>query len=92
MVNLIDRMEKGEVDALAFTSRPQVPNLLAIAAGAGREESLRGSLASSVAVASVGPVCTRKLLEHNIAVDVEPDHPHMGNLVLAVAEYFGETA
>ena len=86
---LIDRMEQGGIDALAFTSRPQAPNLLAIAAGAGREESLRRSLAGKVAVASVGPVCTRKLLECGIGVDVEPEHPHMGNLVLAVAEYFG---
>ena len=88
VVDLIDRMEKGEIDALAFTSRPQVPNLIAIAAGAGREQSLRSSLYGPVAVASVGPVCTRKLREVGIRVDVEPDHPHMGNLVLAVAEYF----
>ena len=92
VVDLIDRMEQGEIDALAFTSRPQVPNLIAIAADAGREESLRVSLGSPVAVASVGPVCTRKLQEFGIGVDVEPDHPHMGNLVMAVAEYFGDAA
>ncbi len=92
VVEMIDRMADGAVDALAFTSRPQVPNLLTIAGLAGREQLLRRSLAGPVAVASVGPVCTRKLLEHNIAVDVEPDHPHMGNLVLAVAEYFGDAA
>ena len=90
VVGLIDRMEQGEIDALAFTSRPQVPNLIAIAADAGREESLRMSLDRAVAVASVGPVCTRKLQEFGIRVDVEPDHPHMGNLVMAVAEYFGD--
>ena len=90
VVDLIDRMEQGEIDALAFTSRPQVPNLIAIAADAGREESLRMSLDRAVAVASVGPVCTRKLQEFGIRVDVEPDHPHMGNLVMAVAEYFGD--
>ena len=92
VVDLIDRMEQGEIDALAFTSRPQVPNLIAIAANAGREESLRASLDKSVAVASVGPVCTRKLQELGIGVDVEPDHPHMGNLVMAVAEYFENAA
>ncbi len=92
VLNLIDRMERGEVHALAFTSRPQVPNLLCIARDAGREESLRGSLDRRVAVASVGPVCTRKLHESGINVDVEPDHPHMGNLVLAVAEYFDDDA
>lgn len=88
VLELMDRMEQGEVDALAFTSRPQVPNLLAIAEAAGREHDLRHTLAGTVAVASVGPVCTRKLVELGINVDVEPDHPHMGNLVMAVAEYF----
>ena len=90
VVDLIDRMAQGEVDALAFTSRPQVPNLMTIAANTGREESLRASLGGTVAVASVGPVCTRKLQELGIRVDVEPEHPHMGNLVMAVAEYFGQ--
>ena len=88
VIRLIDRMESGDIDALAFTSRPQVPNLLEIAAQTGKEQSLRLSLAEKVAVASVGPVCTRKLLESGITVDVEPEHPHMGNLVMAVAEYF----
>ena len=92
VVDLIDRMERGDIDALAFTSRPQVPNLIGIAADAGREETLRASLAGAVAVASVGPVCTRKLQEFGIEVDVEPDHPHMGNLVMAVAEYFGDAS
>ena len=92
VVDLIDRMAEGEIDALAFTSRPQVPNLMTIAANSGREESLRGSLGGAVTVASVGPVCTRKLQELGIGVDVEPEHPHMGNLVMAVAEYFGEPA
>ena len=91
VLHLIDRMEQGLIDALAFTSRPQVPNLLTIAADAGREESLRASLSGAVTVASVGPVCTRKLQEFGIGVDVEPDHPHMGNLVMAVAEYFRDT-
>ena len=92
VVNLIDRMDAGEIDALAFTSRPQVPNLMAIASDAGREASLRASLIGAVAVASVGPVCTRKLLEYGLPVNVEPEHPHMGNLVMAVAEYFGDSA
>ena len=90
VLDMIDRLNEGGIDALAFTSRPQVPNLLEIAAGSGREESMRRSLSESVAVASVGPVCTRKLRECGIGVDIEPDHPHMGNLVLAVADYFGQ--
>jgi uroporphyrinogen-III synthase len=37
-------------------------------------------------VASVGPVCTKRMLEVGFRVDVEPNHPHMGNLILALAE------
>jgi uroporphyrinogen-III synthase len=80
-------LEDGQIDALAFTSRIQVDNLLSIAAQAGREESLRGILAQgSAIVASVGPVCTKRMLEAGFRVDVEPDHPHMGNLILALAK------
>lgn len=84
---MIDDLEKGNIDALAFTSQPQVGNLLAIAAQAGKEESLRNILdRGTVVVASVGPVCTKRMLEAGFRVDVAPDHPHMGNLVLALAE------
>ncbi len=86
-LGLIDELEKGNIDAIAFTSQPQVGNLLEIAAQAGKEESLRHILArGTVVVASVGPVCTKRMLEAGFRVDVEPDHPHMGNLILALAE------
>ena len=100
VLSMIDDISRGRVDAIAFTSQPQVGNLLTIAAKADKEETLRRSLGASVrhgdgasksgtVVASVGPVCTRRLREASIPVDVEPDHPHMGNLVLALADYFG---
>ncbi len=87
VLGLIDRLESGQIAALAFTSQPQVPNLLNIATQAGRENALRSRLNSgAVLVASVGPVCTRRLLANGLKVDVEPAHPHMGNLVLALAQ------
>ncbi len=87
VLELIRRLEAGEIAAVAFTSQPQVPNLLAIAAQAGQEAALRRCLNSAaVLVASVGPVCTRRLLQNGLKVDVEPPHPHMGNLVLALAD------
>ena len=88
-IQLIDDLTKNQIDALAFTSQPQVGNLLQIAAQVGKESSLRECLGSpSVAVASVGPVCTRRLEKAGIRVDVEPEHPHMGNLIQALAEFF----
>ena len=87
VLGLIDDLERGNIDALAFTSQPQVGNLLAIAGQAGKEDSVRNILAHGpVVVASVGPICSTRMLEAGFRVDVEPDHPHMGNLVLAIAE------
>ena len=89
VLQLVDKLVAGEIAAVAFTSQTQVVNLVTIAAHAGSEEVLRQALNSeSVVVASVGPVCTRRLREEKIKVDVEPEHPHMGNLVIALAEYF----
>jgi len=85
---LVDDLTKGRVDAIAFTSQPQVDNLLTIAGHVGKEELLRGSLNGTVVVASVGPVCSRRLRARGIKVDVEPEHVHMGNLVMALADYF----
>ena len=91
VLEMIRRLAAGEVDALAFTSQPQVVNLLEIARQSGVEDTLRKCLnTDSVVVASVGPVCTRRLLENGLAVDVEPEHPHMGSLVLALAERYGD--
>jgi len=87
-LGLIDALVQGQIDSLAFTSQPQVGNLLTIAKDAGKEEALRESLNGPVVVASVGPVCSRRLRDAGIKIDVEPEHPHMGNLVLAVAEHF----
>ena len=99
VLSMIDDISQGRIDAIAFTSQPQVGNLLTIAAKANKEETLRQSLGAAgqhrdsesrygTVVASVGPVCTRRLREASIPVDVEPDHPHMGNLVLALADYW----
>ena len=89
VIHMIDKLGRGEIDAVAFTSQPQVGNLINIAVQEGREGNLRQHLnGPMVAVASVGPVCSRRLLEAGINVDVEPDHPHMGNLVVALAEYY----
>jgi hypothetical protein len=37
-------------------------------------------------VASIGPVCSEALRRHGLPVDLEPEHPKMGHLVVAVAQ------
>ena len=88
VLRLIDDLALGKIDAVAFTSQPQIENLITVAALSGKEESLRKSLDNpALAVASIGPVCSRKLREKNIKIDVEPEHVHMGNLIIAMAEH-----
>lgn len=80
----IRRMRAGEVAVAVFTSATQVEHLFQVA-GAEAAGPLRAALARRV-VASVGPICSAALARHGIGVDIEPAHPKMGALVVALAE------
>jgi uroporphyrinogen decarboxylase len=75
----------GERDVLIVTSAHQVANLLRMAQQLGIEPALRDALRTMV-VASVGPTTSEMLREHELPVDLEPEHPKMGPLVAAAAE------
>jgi uroporphyrinogen-III synthase len=85
---LIERLEAGAIDAVAFTSASQVQNLFVIAEQAGQEERLRGLLCGVRALVAVGPVCAAELRAHGLRVDVEPAEPKMGPMVLAADAFF----
>jgi uroporphyrinogen-III synthase len=68
---VIDAMAVGEVDAIAFTSSPQVRRFHAVAAKAGRSDAARQGLAR-VLVAAVGPVVAQELAATGVRVDVIP--------------------
>lgn len=75
----------SEVDAVVITSQQQVQHLLTVARELGVEERLRSALKTGLLVASIGPVTTEALAAIEVNVDVEPEHPKMGHLVLALA-------
>lgn len=85
---LIERLEAGAIDAVAFTSASQVQNLFAIAEQANQAERLRSLLRDVCALVAVGPVCAAALREHGLRVDVEPAEPKMGPMVLAADAFF----
>ena len=76
----------GEIGAVTFTSAQQVVHLLEVAARDGVEAPLRSALNQSVVVGSVGPTTSEMLRAQGLPVDVEPDHPKMGHLILALAQ------
>lgn len=81
IVDLIERMGQGSVDAIVFTSSPQVDRLFEVAAERHLEEELKQGLGRTK-VAAVGPIVKETLLEKNARVDIMPEQGFvMKNLV-----------
>lgn len=79
----------GERDVLLFTSAHQVVNLLRVAEKLGLADKLREALRKTV-VASIGPTTSEMLRDSDLPVDLEPEHPKMGPLVMAAAAQSAE--
>lgn len=79
----------GQRDVILFTSAHQVANLLRMAQQLGLAQPLRDAL-SAMVVASVGPTTSEMLRDHELPVDLEPEHPKMGPLVAAAARQANE--
>jgi uroporphyrinogen-III synthase len=80
----IERIAQGEAEVALFTSGVQVTHLLTVAKRLGLEARLRAGLAGLV-IASVGPLTSEVLLAAGLQPDVEPEHPKLGHLMLALA-------
>lgn len=88
VLTLIDDLIGGRVDAIAFTSQPQIDRLLKVAHKHGQEDELRQALADRTVVAAIGPVMANRLKQLEIQVDVMPDGRYfMKPLVDALARH-----
>lgn len=88
VAELIDRLDRRDIDAIAFTSSAQVERLRKVAAERGLEDALARGLASA-RVAAVGPVVRAELEAAGIRVDAVPELSfHMKPLVNALIESF----
>jgi uroporphyrinogen-III synthase len=83
LVNLMDALERGEIDALAVTNAAQVYNLFALAERLGRTMSLKASLKRTL-VASIGPVASEAIRKFGIAAALEAHPPKLGPLIEAL--------
>jgi uroporphyrinogen-III synthase len=90
LLRLIDACIAGEVDVLAVLSSSQIDNLLAVADASDEGSRLAEALnAPSLLVAAVGPVAAAAIESHGVTVDLQPEHPKMGHLVMALSERVG---
>ena len=81
----IQRLIAGDCQVALFTNAMQVSHLFQVATQMGVTDPLREALSRAV-VGSVGPLCSQALRELGVEVDLEPQHPKMGQLVGEVAE------
>jgi uroporphyrinogen-III synthase len=82
----IRTMAAGEIDVVAFTSKPQVSRLVEVAKEKGLEAVLAEGL-KRTRVASVGPVVTEALRALGIDVDAQPEAGfHLKPLIGAIAK------
>lgn len=88
MERLIQKIVAREVDALAVTCQIQFRHLLRVAERIGLSKELTDVLDGHVVVAAVGPTCRAILNSYGVRVQVIPDHPKMGPLVIALMHHF----
>jgi uroporphyrinogen-III synthase len=89
VVDMIGRLDQGSLDAIVFTSSPQVERLFEVAKKRGLEGPLRRGL-QRTRVAAVGPVVAVMLRAHQVSVHVCPEQGWvMKNLVRQIIRDLG---
>jgi uroporphyrinogen-III synthase len=86
---LIEAIEGGRIDAIAFTSSPQIARLFDVAAKTGRDEGLVAGL-GAIKVAAIGPVTAGTLARRGVEAAIVPSGRYfMKPLVTAIVEALG---
>jgi uroporphyrinogen-III synthase len=93
IIDAIDEMAQGRIDAIALTSSGQVRRLLEVAQAHKCEARLREGL-KRTPIASVGPVVSDELKSHGLRTDIAPanDAYFMKPLISAMAAALGKSA
>jgi uroporphyrinogen-III synthase len=84
---LIAQLGQGVFDAVVFTSQIQARHLFQVAGECDRKGELLEALKHKTVVASIGPTCSGALRALGVTPHVEPEHPKMGPLVVALAKH-----
>ncbi|WP_145044509.1 uroporphyrinogen-III synthase [Paenibacillus xylanexedens] len=85
---LLNEIVNREVDAVAFTSGPQVRFLTAYATSQGKLEQMLQAFREGVVPASVGKVTANAMREEGIEALVVPEEEKMGALIVELGRYY----
>lgn len=84
---LVKGLIAGDIEALTITCQVQFRHLMTVAESLRVERELVRALNERVVVAAVGPTCAAVLRAYGVRVQVQPDHPKMGPLVIALMRH-----
>jgi uroporphyrinogen-III synthase len=82
----ITELIAGNADVTLWTSAAQIHHVFAVAETMNCAEELREALAKTL-IGSIGPTTSSALREHGLTPALEPEHPKMGHLIKACAEW-----
>ncbi|MBE1441655.1 uroporphyrinogen-III synthase [Paenibacillus sp. OAS669] len=85
---LLTEIVRGEVDAVTFTSTPQVRFLMRYAREEGLEESILEAFRENTVAVAVGKVTAEALRDEGIERVVAPEEERMGSMMVALAQYY----
>lgn len=88
---LVQHIIGQRMEAVVFTSQIQARHLFLVATDLQLTNELVQALNTCTIVASIGPTCTAALEGFGVTPHVIPEHPKMGHLVKALAEYYHKT-
>jgi len=88
MDQLINELLQGEIDAVAFTSTPQVRFLMNHAREKGVEQKLLDAFSSNVIALAVGKVTAQAIREAGIDRVIFPEKERMGSAIVELSAYY----
>jgi uroporphyrinogen-III synthase len=90
VVNLLEDIGKGLIDAITFTSPPSARDLFKIAESYHLKNPLQYHLNKEVIVVAVGPSTMKAIEENDVHVDVIPQVYKMGAMIKSLTDYLGQ--
>ncbi|QGQ99382.1 uroporphyrinogen-III synthase [Paenibacillus psychroresistens] len=87
LVSLVAEILNGEIDAVTFTSGPQVRFIFAYAAEQGVLAELLAAFAGPTVAVAVGKYTADVVREAGVSRVIYPQEERMGNMILAFVEY-----
>lgn len=89
---LVTAICERRVDAVTFTARPQIENLVELAGAAGLLDDVTAAMTTDVTPVCVGPVCATAAVDAGFADPVVPERYRLGSMVHALAAAFAGRA